>query len=327
MNSRMRLCVRALCITAVLCFVLSEGAGQTTTMVIYSNVTGFEVWFDGAHIYTTPADKDYCWFYNVYPGTHTITLKKSGCADATVRVDIIAGATNEFTINMACGSGSGGSGSETRDSDDDGVPDDKDACRNPNCNVVDSRGCPKDSDSDGVDDCDDECPYTTGSASNDGCPEPPGDKDNDGVTDDRDSCYNVGCTIVDYQGCPKDSDSDGVFDCNDDCPTSKGVSSNRGCPEIPGDKDNDGVTDDRDNCYNAGCTIVDSQGCPKDSDSDGVLDCNDDCPYEEGPASNNGCRSGASANILTYWPVIVVLICALGGLLYLNQRRSRKLKM
>ena len=80
-------------------------------------------------------------------------------------------------------------------------------------------------------DCDDDCRYDKGPAYNNGCPEKPGDKDNDGITDDRDSCYNVGCTIVDSRGCPKDSDSDGVTDCDDDCRYDKGPASLNGCPE------------------------------------------------------------------------------------------------
>ncbi len=84
----------------------------------------------------------------------------------------------------------------------------------------------------------------------DGCPElpsyEPGDRDKDGVTDDRDNCYNPGCTDVDSQGCPYDTDGDGVDDCDDRCKYSKGPASNNGCP---GDKDNDGVNDDRDNYH------------------------------------------------------------------------------
>jgi len=82
-------------------------AQSQTTVFVYSNVCGFEVWWDGKHIFTTPSDKDWCWFYCVYPGKHTITLKKSGCADATVVVNVIAGIQNEFTINMNCGGGGG----------------------------------------------------------------------------------------------------------------------------------------------------------------------------------------------------------------------------
>lgn len=116
------------------------------------------------------------------------------------------------------------------------------------------------------------------------------DEDDDGVVDDEDDCHNPGCSLVDAQGCPKDSDGDGVTDCDDGCPYSKGSSADKGCPVSPSDNDsdNDGVTDDQDSCDNPGCTVVDSQGCPKDTDSDGVADCDDDCPIEAGP-SDNGC--------------------------------------
>jgi hypothetical protein len=319
MGSKKRLFIRILCIVAVLSFAFSQIDTQTTTLTIYSNVCGFEVWWDGKHIFTTPPDKDWCWFYCVSTGKHTITLKKSGCADATVVVNIVSG-QNEISVNMVCGGGGGSD--ETKDSDGDGVTDDKDRCGNPDCIIVDSQGCPKDSDSDGINDCDDKCPYEKGVASNDGCQPASSDKDSDGVNDDRDSCYNPGCSIVDSQGCPKDSDSDGINDCDDRCRSHSGPSSNNGCPEEPSDRDSDGVTDDRDSCYNPGCSIVDSQGCPRDSDSDGINDCDDDCRYEEGPGSNNGCPEDYSKNILKYWWVIAVLIVALGALSFLSQRRS-----
>jgi len=115
------------------------------------------------------------------------------------------------------------------DKDDDGVIDSEDECYNPNCRNIDSSGCPKDSDSDGVNDCEDDCPYEKGPASNNGCEEI-GDRDNDGITDDRDSCYNPDCRIIDSSGCPKDSDSDGVNDCEDECLYDQGPASNNGCP-------------------------------------------------------------------------------------------------
>ncbi len=57
-----------------------------------------------------------------------------------------------------------------------------------------------------------------------------------------------------------------------------------------GDRDGDGVLNSSDQCYNPGCTIVDSQGCPKDTDGDGVVDCDDDCPSEYSTTSD-GCPS------------------------------------
>ena len=62
------------------------------------------------------------------------------------------------------------------DSDNDGVPDDKDACPNTPRNVkVDATGCPFDSDKDGVPDYKDKCPDTPPGTKvfGDGCPQVP----------------------------------------------------------------------------------------------------------------------------------------------------------
>ena len=58
------------------------------------------------------------------------------------------------------------------DEDGDGIPDFNDKCSNPDCDIVDSRGCPKDSDEDGINDCEDECPSEYGEEDN-GCPVTP----------------------------------------------------------------------------------------------------------------------------------------------------------
>ncbi|MBU7045717.1 MAG: thrombospondin type 3 repeat-containing protein [Theionarchaea archaeon] len=116
-----------------------------------------------------------------------------------------------------------------RDRDSDGVSDDDDACFNPDCNIVDTQGCPKDTDGDGLDDCKDDCPSEAGERQNDGCPSE--DADNDGVADDQDNCYNPGCNRVDSRGCPYDSDGDGLNDCEDNCPNQAGSRNNNGCPE------------------------------------------------------------------------------------------------
>ncbi|HEX7037108.1 MAG TPA: OmpA family protein [Pseudomonadales bacterium] len=78
-----------------------------------------------------------------------------------------------------------------RDSDGDGVPDDRDACPGtPSGTQVDSRGCELERDSDG-----------------------------DGVTDDDDQCPGTPSGVrVDRSGCPLDSDGDGVTDQDDECP-------------------------------------------------------------------------------------------------------------
>ncbi|OHV11991.1 OmpA family protein [Kushneria phosphatilytica] len=78
---------------------------------------------------------------------------------------------------------------EVLDSDNDGVPDDRDQCPGTPAGVaVDAQGCPLDSDGDGVPDYQDQCPGTPA-----------------GVE-------------VNAQGCPLDSDGDGVPDYQDQCP-------------------------------------------------------------------------------------------------------------
>lgn len=106
------------------------------------------------------------------------------------------------------------------DSDNDGVPNDRDRCPNtPQGVSVGSDGCPLDSDGDGVPDFQDNCPNTPAGVS------------------------------VGSDGCPLDSDGDGVPDSLDECPgTAPGVPVNSaGCPQVI-DSDGDGVPDDRDQC-------------------------------------------------------------------------------
>ena len=84
----------------------------------------------------------------------------------------------------------------------------------------------KDSDGDGVLDNKDNCPNVAGSSSNQGCPieeEEPTDSDNDGVVDSDDQCDDTPSGVeVDNDGCPtvqeEDSDNDGVVDADDLCP-------------------------------------------------------------------------------------------------------------
>jgi len=82
-----------------------------------------------------------------------------------------------------------------RDTDGDGVTDDRDKCpKTPKGVAVDKAGCPLDDDKDGVADYLDKCPKTPKGAP------------------------------VDATGCPLDSDGDGIFDYLDECPgTPKGV--------------------------------------------------------------------------------------------------------
>lgn len=97
-----------------------------------------------------------------------------------------------------------------RDTDGDGVLDDRDACPNTPSGVkVDTDGCPLDSDKDGVYDYMDKCPNT-----------PSGVK-------------------VDADGRPLDTDKDGVYDYLDKCPgTPIGVAVDKnGCPFQPVEKE------------------------------------------------------------------------------------------
>ena len=97
-------------------------------------------------------------------------------------------------------------GTPVKDSDHDGVTDEKDACPDtPAGAAVDSKGCPIDSDRDGVYDGIDKCPGTPAGAKVDtnGCPlVQVGDSDRDGVPDDRDKCPGTPAgTAVDQNGC------------------------------------------------------------------------------------------------------------------------------
>ncbi|MBU7026144.1 MAG: thrombospondin type 3 repeat-containing protein [Theionarchaea archaeon] len=295
-------------------FIVATGPGGApgTTLRVDSNVSNFQVFFDGAYIHTTPYSYTIFTLSPGISGPHTVTLKKTGCTDASKTVNIIPGVANQVTITMDCGPGGG---EEPADFDGDGVPDDQDACYNPDCNIVDSRGCPKDQDRDGLNDCDDQCPTEAGAPADDGCPAK--DKDNDGVTDDQDACYNPECSLVDSSGCPRDTDNDGLNDCEDECPSEYGERRNDGCPEE--DADNDGVTDDQDNCYNPGCNLVDSRGCPWDSDNDGINDCEDNCPNQSGPRSNYGCPEEGPQ--LCLGTGLLTLLVIIGGI-FVSMRRK-----
>ena len=90
-----------------------------------------------------------------------------------------------------------------KDSDGDGVTDDKDKCPNtPKGRKVNAEGCELDSDGDGVVDGLDKCPGT-----------PPGRK-------------------VNAEGCELDSDGDGLVDGVDKCPTVYAKTTD-GCPPPP----------------------------------------------------------------------------------------------
>lgn len=104
---------------------------------------------------------------------------------------------------------------ENKDSDGDGVKDDKDKCADtPRGTKVDKDGCPEtgddlelDTDFDGVPDENDDCPNTSAGTNVDrsGCPvddREPADADNDGVADANDLCPNTPAGVaVSANGC------------------------------------------------------------------------------------------------------------------------------
>ena len=116
---------------------------------------------------------------------------------------------------------------------------------------------PKDSDNDGVADNVDACPNLAGAAITNGCP----DTDGDGIADNKDKCASIAGTIK-YNGCPvPDTDKDGMNDETDACPTVAGVVEFNGCP-VP-DSDGDGLNDQADKCpteagpdTNGGCPVT-----------------------------------------------------------------------
>ena len=191
------------------------------------------------------------------------------------------GASNASHLVFSAGFSVFDRGTMFKDSDHDGVPDNKDLCPNtPLGATVDATGCPHDADGDGVYDGIDKCPNTPAGAKVDavGCPI---DSDHDGVPDGIDQCPDTPAGVtVDAKGCPLDADGDGVPDYLDKCPnTPPGVTVDaKGCPL---DADGDGVPDYLDKCPNTPPgTPVDATGCPmtRDSDGDGVPDNIDRCP-------------------------------------------------
>ena len=112
-----------------------------------------------------------------------------------------------------------------KDTDKDGIPDNKDACPEV-AGLKEFNGCP-DTDGDGIADKDDACPEVAGLKEFNGCP----DTDGDGVPDKDDKCPDV-AGPAENGGCPwPDTDGDGVLDKDDLCPEVAGPASNKGCPE------------------------------------------------------------------------------------------------
>lgn len=115
-----------------------------------------------------------------------------------------------------------------KDSDNDGINDNLDACPDlPGTELT--KGCP-DKDGDGIADKEDNCPDQPGTLRDKGCPVP--DRDKDGIRDDEDKCPNLAGTKK-YEGCPvPDTDRDGVNDEEDKCPDVAGTKDNHGCPRV-----------------------------------------------------------------------------------------------
>ena len=143
-----------------------------------------------------------------------------------------------------------------KDSDKDGVPDDKDGCPSVPFTIA-ANGCP-DRDNDGIPDATDKCPTKPGKAAYNGCPPP--DTDKDGVNDEEDKCPSVP-GLKKYNGCPiPDKDQDGINDEEDACPEVAGIAALKGCPQK--DTDGDGITDDKDKCPTV-AGIAANNGCPE----------------------------------------------------------------
>ncbi|MBI5929021.1 MAG: thrombospondin type 3 repeat-containing protein [Chloroflexi bacterium] len=175
------------------------------------------------------------------------------------------------------------------DTDEDGIPDIRDACPTV-AGIPENLGCPfADQDGDTVQDEVDECRDTFGAVNNQGCPLP-NDSDGDGVTDNVDACPQV-VGPASNSGCPlpPDSDGDGLLDPDDACPSEAGPANNDGCP-LPPDSDGDGVTDDVDICPSEIGTAA-NDGCPPpvDTDGDTLSDSVDQCPNVAGPRQYGGC--------------------------------------
>ena len=211
---------------------------------------------------------------------------------------------------------------DTRDSDGDGVANNRDGCVLVAEDVdghEDGDGCPDDdNDGDRRSDAEDRCPAEAedfdGFDDDDGCPEL--DNDGDGIADleDRhcplDKEDGVGPQPTD--GCPhdkRDSDVDGLYDhvdaCFDQAEDVDGFEDWDGCPDP--DQDKDGVADEDDRCPLCAEDLDgfdDGDGCPEtDNDRDGLADARDQCPGDaeviNGVDDWDGCPDEGGAEVAT----------------------------
>jgi OOP family OmpA-OmpF porin len=208
---------------------------------------------------------------------------------------------------------------DTRDTDGDGIPNNKDRCpvaAEDKDSWEDRDGCPDDdNDGDRRDDATDKCPDEPedfdGFEDDDGCPE--ADNDGDGFADLEDTCKldkEDGKDPFPKDGCPwdkRDTDVDGVMDNLDQCAAdpedADGFEDWDGCPDF--DQDKDGVADEDDQC--PVCAedkdgFADEDGCPElDNDNDGLADAVDKCPgeaeYLNGVDDFDGCPDEGGAVI------------------------------
>ena len=211
---------------------------------------------------------------------------------------------------------------DTRDSDGDGVANNRDDCANvaeDRDGFKDDDGCPEnDNDGDRREDAVDKCPDQPedfdGWDDDDGCPEL--DNDGDGYADLDDTCpldREDGRDPFPKDGCPgdkRDVDQDGLSDVNDKCVSDAedpdGFEDWDGCPDE--DQDHDGVADDVDQCPvcpEDADGFGDEDGCPEaDNDSDGIPDAGDTCPVEpevvNGIDDLDGCADEGGALLVQY---------------------------
>jgi OOP family OmpA-OmpF porin len=203
-----------LCLLLLLVFTSSMNKRFTTSISMDASLYGKDTDGDGVK-----DKKDKC------PGTpQGVQVDETGCPldnDKDGVADYIDKCPAE--IGLATMEG-------CPDKDNDAVADKDDAC--PNVPGIGRfRGCP-DSDGDGIEDAKDHCPIAAGQDIFKGCP----DTDGDGVQDEFDKCVDTRKGLkVDTRGCPSDMDGDGIFDTDDKCPTTKGLGSANGCPEIKPD--------------------------------------------------------------------------------------------